>query len=345
MILSIKQYKGVLINMKITVTREMIDKAISSVDLKLAKGEQKKKLYSPTMKDEQYYINNILGEIGEIAFSEAVTGKGGRLGADSHSLDPFFNSDTCDFYTSKTAQTIDVKTIYKEGHSIDLNNLMITQSIALWRPIYAYVLVRLSPTIKTYHTLESIYEIDRADVLGSLTFQTINKKENLKEIYGRPVYVVNQSKLSPIYKLIRSQFYQKNETEDRYYSEDRVDLELASVEQGAVIKSESNNEIDEIARMYRGNNKDAGHYNFTPVFLYTSKKMISFSVYRGKLNSGLLLKALIEAEVKARRLKYTLVIPSYIEGFIPDKDLNKIIEVIDNLKCNVEYVWSHNKTY
>lgn len=73
--------------------------------------------------------------------------------------------------------------------------------------------------------------------------------------------------------------------------------------------------------------------------------IVSFSVYKGKLHTPLLLKAILDAEVKARRKKKTLVIPSYVEHYIPESDKERLIDIIDNLKCRVEYLWTHNKNF
>lgn len=328
--------------MKVTITREMIDEAISRVDSKLSIGIQKEKVYTPNAESGQYYINNIIGELGEMAFEKAVVYIGHKPGIDAHSFVPFLRSDICDFFTSKTAKTIDVKTVYRDTS----DNLLIDERISNWRPVYAYVLVKLFPTKETIHTLETIYEIDQAEILGSLTFNAIKNPRNLRRMYGKSIYFINKNRLTPIRRLIASHFYKKDECEPRYYSEGRLDIDIASVEFGTVIDSGNDIEVDNLAeRCRRDNSKDVGHYNFTPMFMSDSNKVVSFSIHNGEFNTGLFFKALLEAEVRARRLKHTLVIPSYIERYIPQSDKERVVEVIDDLKCNVEYIWSHNSIY
>ena len=58
--------------MNIIVTKDMIHQAFFNVDSKLSSGQQTKKVYSPNAKDNQYYINNVIGELGELVFAKAV---------------------------------------------------------------------------------------------------------------------------------------------------------------------------------------------------------------------------------------------------------------------------------
>ena len=145
-------------------------------------------------------------------------------------------------------------------------------------------------------------------------------------------------------KLVEFHFYKVNEKRQKYYSEGVLRLDLASIEHGALIECEDKDEINKLADKYKNARQAPGHYNFIPMFTGTSQ-LASFSIYKGKLHTTLLLKALLEAEVRARKQRKLLVIPSYIESHIPKDDKEKLIEIIDNLKCNVEYVWSHNMNY
>jgi len=325
--------------MNIIVTKDMIHQAFFNVDSKLSSGQQTKKVYSPNAKDNQYYINNVIGELGELVFAKAVVQHGYELGIDPDIFGPFMRSDVCDFYTSKTGKTIDVKTVYK--HNAD--NLIINKQTSHWRRVYNYVLVKLISD-KDINNPMDIYNVKKADVLGSMTFDAISKPKNLRKMYGNEVYFINKNKLTPIEKMIESHFHKINEKRQRYYSEGILRLDLASIEHGALAECENKSDINELADRYRSAGQASGHYNFMPIFLGTSQ-VISFSIYKGKLHTSLLLKAILEAEIKARTQRKLLVIPSYIESHIPKDGKEKLIEIIDNLKCNVEYVWSHNMNY
>lgn len=324
--------------MDIIVTKNMVKQAFSNVDKKLAIGDQKKKVYLPNANADQYYINNIIGELGELVFAKAVIQHGYKLGVDSNSFDSFMRSDVCDFFTSKTGNTIDVKTINHKS-----NNLIINKGISHWRRVYNYVLVKLINDEKINNPME-IYKIKKAKVLGSLTFGTISRSSNLRTMYGKEVYFINKDRLSPIHHLIESHFYKKDEKRNRYYSEGILKMDLASIEHGAVKECVDNVEINELASKYKNTGQERGHYNFIPRFIGSSK-VVSFSIYKGQFNTVLFFKALMEAEVKARKLKLTLVIPDYIESYVPADDKEKLIEIINNLNCNVQYVWSHNREY
>lgn len=326
--------------MEITVTKDMIHQAFLNVDCKLSSGQQTKKVYSPNAKDNQYYINNIVGELGELVFAKAVVQHGYELGVDPDTFGPFMRSDVCDFYTSKTGKTIDVKTVYKDN----ADNLIINKQISHWRQVYNYVLVKLIIDKQDIDSPVDLYNVEKANVLGSMTFGVISKPENLRRMYGKDVYFINKKRLTPIEKMIESHFHKINEKRQRYYSEGILKLDIASVEHGAVSECQDKDEVNELAERYRSRGKESGHYNFMPIFIGASR-VVSFSIHKGKLHTSLLLKALLEAEVKARTQRKTLVIPSYIENYIPKNDKEKLIEIIDNLKCNVEYVWSHNLFY
>lgn len=327
--------------MNIAITKEMIDEAISNVDLMLANGGPTEDIYSPKSDQGAYYINNIVGKIGELAFKKAILKSNYKLGVDAHSFESFLNSDICDFFTSKTAKTIDVKTACKTYGA----NLLINEKIANWRPIHNYVLIQLFPLKETEHTLESIYKITGASILGSLPFNEIKKDINLKKLYGNSIYFISDRNLIPIEHLFKSEFYKQYETEPRYHSKGVLELHLASIEEGPVKEISNHKDIYDLATICRIKNKEKGHYNFTPMFINESKKFVSFSIFNGKFNTSLFLKALLEAEVKARQLEYTLLIPAYIENYIPQENKNEIISIIEQLKCNVDYIWNHNKAF
>lgn len=326
--------------MNIIVTKDMIHQAFLNVDSKLSYGQQTKKVYSPNAKDNQYYINNVIGELGELVFAKAVVQHGYELGIDPDIFGPFMRSDVCDFYTSKTGKTIDVKTVYK----YNADNLIINKQTSHWRRVYNYVLVKLVIDKQDIDSPMELYNIEKANVLGSMTFDAISEYKNLRKMYGKEVYFINKDRLTPIEKLVEFHFYKVNEKIQKYYSEGVLRLDLASIEHGALIECEDKDEINKLADKYKNARQSPGHYNFMPMFTGTSQ-LASFSIYKGKLHTTLLLKALLEAEVRARKQRRLLVIPSYIESHIPKDDKEKLIEIIDNLKCNVEYVWSHNMNY
>lgn len=323
--------------MEIEITRDMVHQAFLNADSKLSSGQQTKRVYSPNAKDNQYYINNVIGELGELVFAKAVVQHGYEIGVDPDTFGPFMRSDVCDFYTSRTGKTIDVKTVYKNN----ADNLIISKQISHWRQVYNYVLVKLIIDKQDIYSPMELYNVEKANVLGSMTFGAISKPENLRKMYGKDVYFINKERLTPIEKLIEFHFHKINEKEQKYYSEGVLRLDLASIEHGALIECEDKDEINELADKYKNAGQAPGHYNFIPMFIGTSQ-IVSFSMYKENLHTTLLLKALLEAEVRARKQKKLLVIPDYIELYIPKNDKEKLIEIIDNLKCNVEYVWSHN---
>lgn len=321
----------------------MIEKAVLNVGVKLASGTQAKKVYIANSNNDQYFMNNVIGELGELVFAKAVSLTGYKLGVDANSFAPFKRSDICDFFSSKTAITIDVKTTYKKNS----NSLLVNKKISNWREIHSYVLVKL--IADDLQNLDSIYELKEAEVLGSMTFRAINKPAN--EIFlgkdrspDRLVYLINKDRLTPVRKLIENHFHKEKEPLERYYSENSLRLDIASIELGAVKECETNLEINERASYLREIKETLGNKNFVPYFS-SSNNCVSFAIYKGQFHTSLFLKALLESEVRARKLKKTLVIPSYIENYVPEKDKEKLVNIIENLKCNVEYVWSNNKEY
>ena len=66
--------------MNITIDEQMIETTLMNVSQKLAEGNQVKKVYNPNAKENQYYINNLIGELGELVFAKAVEQYGYRLG-------------------------------------------------------------------------------------------------------------------------------------------------------------------------------------------------------------------------------------------------------------------------
>lgn len=317
----------------------MIERAVSNVDSKLSTRKQKVKVYSSNASSNQYYMNNIIGELGELVFAKAIVSNGYRLGVDSNSFGPFKRSDTCDFFGSKTALTIDVKTT----HNKRFDNLLVNKKISDWRRIHSYVLVKLISK-ESLNNMDSIYSLKEAEVLGSVPFSKVREPSNQVIMNNRRVYLVNREKLAPIEKLIDKHFYKQDEKVKKYYSEGTLRLDIASIENGAVIECKDNKDINDRAADYRSMGEQDGQVNFTPVF-FSSSNCVSFAIYKGEFNTSLFLKALLEAEVKARKFKHTLVIPDYIEDYIPENDKEELIKIIDRLKCNVEYVWSHNGEY
>lgn len=319
--------------MKVEVTKQMIHQAFLNADKKLSTKQQKENVYSPKAERSQYYINNVIGELGELSFAKAVKELGYELGVDPDLFGTFMNSDVCDFYGSKTAHTIDVKTVYKEN----ADNLIINRQISNWRKIDSYVLIKLHSETEVTDPM-SIYKIYEAQILGSMSFRTINRYRNLRNMYGKQVFFIEKDRLSNIKRLIDNHFDRQGEHKQTYTSTGTLRLDIASIENGALEASKDNGGINQIAREKREDDKGEGHYNFIPANL-GFYKLVSFSLHRGKFHTSLFLKALLTAEARCRRHKKTLIIPNYIENYIPERDLDKISDVIANLKCNVQCNW------
>lgn len=314
--------------MKIAITKQMVDEAVSNVNNKLSIGNQRKKVYSP---NGSYYLNNLIGELGELSFAKAIK-ESHILGVCPHKFDTFMNSDICDFYTSKTGKTIDVKTT----HHIKYNNLLITKSIADWRPVYAYVLVKLIGNIEE---VKDIYSLKEAVILGSITDKTIKRKSKIKKIHGKEVYFTYESELSPISQLINNHFIKVNEQIERYYPQDSLTLEVVSLEKGTNGRLPL---IDKMTREYCQKNK-GGEYNVVPFNI--KDYVVSFSIRNEVFYTSLFIKALLDASFNARLSNKTLIIPDYIEDYIPKKYYDEVIKIIDELKCEVYCTWGNKKYY
>lgn len=329
--------------MKVKVTVDMINKAIINSSLKISAGKQKKKVYNPNSNADQYYMNNIMGELGELVFAQAVLDSGHKLGVNPHTFGGFMNSDVCDFYSSKTAITIDVKTVHQHGQT----NLLVNKRIADWRKIYNYVLVKLN-TKEKLTGLDSLYKIEDAEILGSMTYRAVGNPSNIIKIERgsgkEEVYKVNSDRLTPVGNLVRTHFFKNSEHLVKYYSKGFLRIDIASIESGAVPGAEDIIAINEKAAELKSRYGEIENSNFAPKF-FPSNNCVSFALYKGKFHTSLFLKALLQLEARARRLESTLVIPSYIEDYIPEKDKKKLIEIIENLRCDVQYVWSNNREY
>lgn len=308
--------------MKILITREMIDEAISNVNEKLSSGKQKERVYAPGAKKDTYYMNNVVGELGELVFKKAILAEGYELGLDLKEFGTFMNSDVGDFMTSKTAQSIDTKTVIKENNK----NLIVSKSLVDWRLSSHYVLIGLFPTVKKEVSMSSIYDITHGVIHGCINFRDLISESNKRVMYGKEVYFVSQGQLSPISKLFEDNFYKKDEKVQKYYSDSKIEFHIASV--------------DFLSDKYNKKERRDGHDNFKNIYLRDKQKIVSFSIYRDKVNVALLAKALLTAEAQARNTKSTLVIPDYIEHQLNQEDKLKIVNLIRGMKCNLEFAWS-----
>lgn len=318
--------------MEILVTREMINEAISNVNEKLSSGKQKERVYTPGAKKDTYYMNNIIGELGELVFKKAILDEGYELGLDLKEFGTFMNSDVGDFMTSKTAQSIDTKTVIKENNK----NLIISKSLVDWRLSSYYVLIGLFPTVKKEVSMSSVYNITHGVIHGCINFRDLISESNKRVMYGKEVYFVSQSQLSPISNLFENNFYKKDEKVQKYYSDSKIEFHIASVDKGSINNDE---DVNSLSDKYQKGRKD-GHYNFKNVYLRDKQKIVSFSIYRDKVNVALLAKALLSSEAQARKTKSTLVIPDYIEHQLNQEDKLKIVNLIRGMKCNLEFAWS-----
>lgn len=319
--------------MKVVVTKEMIDEAISNVDRKLRLGNQKKKVYQKNSKEDTYYMNNIVGELGELVFKKALIDEGYELGRDLEEFGTFKNSDVGDFITSKTGQSIDIKTVSRATNT----SLMVNKRITNWRTSSYYVLVKLWPTVKRDVSIDSLYDITYGFIQGFVHYKDLQKKENIVTMYGDEVYLLKKSQLLPISNLLERDFFKKEEKINKYYSKDKIEFHIASIEEGSINEDE---DIDTLAEKYDKKGRNDGHYNFKNIYLKEKNKIVSFAIFRGKLNVALLSRALLSAEAKARQSKCTLVIPDYIERQLSEEEKLRIVELVRDMRCNLEFAWS-----
>lgn len=319
--------------MEILVTKEMINEAISNVNEKLSSGKQKERVYTPGAKKDTYYMNNVVGELGELVFKKAILAEGYELGLDLKEFGTFMNSDVGDFMTSKTAQSIETKTVIKENNE----NLIVSKSLVDWRPSSHYVLIGLFPAAKKEVSISSIYDITHGVIHGCINFRDLISESNERVMYGKEVYFVSQGQLSPISNLFENNFYKKDEKVKKYYSDSKIEFHIASVDKGSINNDE---DVNFLSDKYNKKERKDGHYNFKNIYLRGKQKIVSFSIYRDKVNVALLAKALLSAEAQVRKTKSTLVIPDYIEHQLNQEDKLKIVNVIRGMKCNLEFAWS-----
>lgn len=318
----------------------MKEQAIRNTNEKLSRNMQKKRVYSKEETKDTYYINNAIGELGELAFQKAVKEAGYVLGPDLSILGTFRNSDICDFISSKTAKTIDVKTSCTKRY----NNLLINKSVADWKSTSIYALVRLFPLPPRQHTMESFWTINKAVMSGWQLFEDIKEKSEVVNFYSES-YLVENRNLKSIHKLFKTHFLQVGERIPRYPSKGKMEFHIASFEKGAVNNTPENEDINKIAKKYLKLGVGDGFYNFYMMYIKESNKLVAFPIFEGKFYTALLVKALLMAEVKCRTNEKTLVIPDYLEAAIPKQDLDYVVEIIENMKCNVEYSWENTKYF
>lgn len=331
--------------MKIAISRIMIATAITNVETKLAEGHQKEKIYYNKNSEDSYLVNNILGELAEIVFEKAVVDHGYKLGVDIKKFGTFKNSDLCDFYGSKSGKTIDIKSSHKKA-----TDLLVTKQIGDWRPVDEYVLIKLHPSSGTErHTLESLQKATYATIEGGARYTTINKDGNLIKISGRDVYKLPKVNFDSPESIIDRNFFKSCEPVERYTPKGKLELHIASIENGSVARDANVVErVNVIAGFYKNKSSSLGrgHFNFVSPFrngrvLRESRIVISFAIYdNDKFSTPLFLNTLFQAESTAYSTNRTLVIPSYIEEHITKNYLQGVCEIINNLECNVDCDWS-----
>lgn len=334
--------------MKVEISRIMIATAITNVETKLAEGHQKEKIYYNKDSEDSYLVNNVLGELAEMAFEKAVVDHGYALGVDIKKFGTFKNSDLCDFYGSKTGKTIDIKSSHKKA-----TDLLVTKQIGDWRPVDEYVLVKLHPSSGIErHTLESLQKVTYATIEGGARYTTINKDKNLIKIAGRDVYKLPKSNFDSPEYIIERNFFKSGEHVERYIPKGKLELHIASIENGSVARNSNVVErVNVIADFYKNKSTTLGkgHFNFVSPFrngrvLRESRIVISFAIYdNDKFSTPLFLNTLFQAEATAYSTDRTLVIPSYIEEYIPKNHLQDVCEIINNLECNVDCDWSFKR--
>lgn len=319
--------------MKIIITKKMIDEAVFNANEKLELGTQTQRVYNPKAKQGTYYMNNIIGELGELVFKKALLDNNYKLGADLRPFGTFMNSDTCDFITSKTAQSIDIKTVTKENNE----NLVLSKKLVDWKPSRHYVLIQLLPTKKEI-SIDSIYDITHAVIHGFVEFKELENRGTKRVMYNKEIYFIRKEKLSPVTTLFEEHFFKGYEKIKKYYSQGKIEFHVASLEKGSLI--ENNKDVDIVSSKYNNKERRDGHYNFYNIYLKGTNKIVSFSIHKDEINLALLAKSLLSAEERARELKCTLVVPDYIEHHLPKEDKYKIVKLIRGMKCNLEFAWT-----
>lgn len=334
--------------MEVKVSRDMIAKAIKAVDEKLIDdGEQKKKVYNENYNENSYYINNLLGELAELAFEAALESNDYLNGVDPKKFGVFKNSDICDFYGSKSGKTIDVKTSHKEAN----RDLLVNKRTADWRPIDEYVLVKLHPSSDEQHTLSSLINITSATIEGGARYSKMSRTVNFG---GGESYITNFDELEPIGSILERNFFKSNEKIERYIPSESIELHIASIQNGPASEIEytTKNRISMLSRYYLGMPEEDSCHNFKSPFRNASmpgeeRIAVSFAIYDmdNKFSTSLFIKTLLTAEYTARLNKRLLVIPSYIEHYIPIENLKYVENAIKQLKCEVDCSWSYNNYY
>lgn len=334
--------------MEVDVDKVMLARAIRNVDNKLTvENKQTKRLYNESINDNTYYINNLLGELAELAFEAALEKYGYQNGANPNSFGTFKNTDICDFYGSKSGKTIDIKTSHKKA-SMDL---LVNKRIAEWRPIDEYVLVKLHPSSSEEHTMTSISNINKATIEGGIRGSKMN---NVLNFGSGPVYITRYDNLEPIRGIIERNFFKISDKVERYKSDEKIEIHVASIENGPASEIDKGTieRVRTVSNLYLNKPSKVSCDNFSSPFrngqaLKENRIVVSFPIYsnNNKFSTALFVKTLLTAEYTARMNKRTLVIPAYIEHYIPPKDLVAVENVIKNIKCEVECNWTFNRYY
>lgn len=315
-------------------------RAISDTYLKLKKGTQIEKVYNQSSdKGNQYLMNNLIGSLGEIVFSELIREKGFKFGISVDGLESFRNSDICDFFTSKTGKTIDVKTVYKENAS----SLIINKGISNWRKIDFYVLVKLDGT-ETVDNVEDIFSFKSATVVGYVDFRSLSSNEKYnRTMYGQEVYMIHGNETSNVDLLLEENFFKISDGKVKYEAKGNLILHASSFETGPIGKLDFDL-IQSLTKHLASQDEKENHFNFHPVYI-EDRLVLSFPIYKGDFYLALFLKALVIASNKARMENSKLIIPDYIRelvlNFSKNKELTlvRIKEEMRELNCEVSCSW------
>lgn len=334
--------------MEVEIDKVMLARAFKNVNDKLSlENKQIKRLYNKSVSDDTYYINNVIGELAELAFEATLKKYGYLNGIDSSKFGTFRNTDICDFYGSKSGRTIDIKTSHKKANK----DLLVSKRVSDWRPIDEYILVKLHPSSNQEHTLSSIEKISRATIEGGIRSE---KMSNIANLESGPTYITRYDNLEPIKGIIERNFFKANDRVERYESVGNLEVHVASIENGPAseIRREMMDRVKKVSRYYLNKPSKKTCDNFRIPFRNgqtpkESRLVVSFAIYDNdnKFSTALFIKSLISAEYTARMNKRTLVIPAYIEYYIPPKDLLTVEGVIKGLKCEIECNWTFISYY
>lgn len=319
--------------MNTLVTKELILKAISIASSKIESGKQKKKVYGSNQNENQYLINNIVGALGELVFEKALKENFYKVDKPSSVFPTFKNADTCDFFTSKTGKTIDVKTVFKEN----ADSLIVNKGISTWREVDFYSLVKLYSSTPI-RELKDVFSFTEGRILGVIDFISLSKKENENLMYGDPVYFLNHKHMNSPKEFARRELLETDEKIENYEAMGEVMIHAASFEEGPVEEAEENELIKQMIS-FVSKKKPKNYYNFNFISL-EGELILCFPIENKIFYSSLFLKTLKKAAVLARNTNKKIVIPNYIKSLITDElDMIEMKKQIKELNCIVQCDW------